>query len=102
MLKAVQTWQTVVPQGQEGRQCQTKPGPVPGGLARTRPEGGSGQEHESSRQSLGHQWGALGGSSRERTAEGSRLAMARLRLHVEHVGRALVVPVPEAHIAWAL
>lgn len=27
---------------------------------------------------------------------------AELRLHVEHVGRALVVPVPEAGVAWAL
>lgn len=75
---------------------------MPGGLARTRPEGGSGQEHESGRQKLGAPMGCPGGSSRERTAEGSRLARARLRLHVEHVGRALVVPVPEARIAWAL
>ena len=39
---------------------------------------------------------------KERGREGSRPARARLRLHVEHVGRALVVPVPEAGVAWAL
>lgn len=39
---------------------------------------------------------------REKKAEGSRLSRARLGLHVEHVGRALVVPVPETCIAWAL
>ena len=38
----------------------------------------------------------------ERGREGSRPARTRLRLHVEHMGRALVVPVPEAGVAWAL
>lgn len=48
--------------------------------------------------------GALGGRNRERERgrEGSRPVRAELRLHVEHVGRALVVPVPEAGVAWAL
>lgn len=42
------------------------------------------------------------GTERERGREGSRPVRAELRLHVEHVGRALVVPVPEAGVAWAL
>lgn len=42
-----------------------------------------------------------GGRERE-AREDSWPASAGLRLHVEHVGRALVVPVPEAGVAWAL
>lgn len=75
---------------------------MPGGLP------GPGQQEVQARamkavgESWRHPWGALGGSKREKKAEGSRLGRARLGLHVEHVGRTLVVPVPEACIAWAL
>lgn len=39
---------------------------------------------------------------KERSREGSWQVRTKLRLHVEHVGRALVVPVPEAGVVWAL
>lgn len=71
-----------------------------------RPAGGSvqGQERgELGWQNLEAPGGALGSRERERERQrGQPPARAALRLHVEHVGRALVVPVPEAGVAWAL
>lgn len=79
-------------------------GPYARRAARARPAGGSVQEQKRGgpgRQKLeapGVPW--AGG--RERGRGDSWPASAGLRLHVEHVGRALVVPVPEAGVAWAL
>ncbi|KAB1259728.1 hypothetical protein Cadr_000025834 [Camelus dromedarius] len=74
----------------EGRQCQMEPGPGPGGWL------GPGQQeaHSRGRKAVGE-----AEEQKERGREGSRPATARLGLHVEHVGRALVVPVPEAGVA---
>lgn len=45
----------------------------------------------------------MGRRHRERERAAERAAdRPRLGLHVEYVGRALVVPVPEAGVAWAL
>lgn len=106
MPKPAQTRQTAVPQGKEGRQWQTEPGPVPGG----RPGPGQQEAQSRGRKGVGeggrswrHQGGCPGQEEqKERGREGSRPVRAGLRLHVEHVGRALVVPVPEAGVAWAL
>lgn len=102
--KAVQTGRQQYHRAKEGRQCQMKSGPVPGQLlgpgqqkAQARGRKGVGKVSRSWR----HKGSALGRRNRER-GRGQPAGEGGLRLHVEHVGRALVVPVPEAGVAWAL